>query len=201
MSRAIDCDFLACSAYKFHGPHAGVLSAGRARLLRAARDVPKLRPSPNTAPERLGDRNSKPRRDRGDCGRDRLPPASLAEGRTICRSRLPKPSSSLSTNRASVLVDELWSGLESIEGVKIFGPKPSQPRTPTISFVIEGLHPVDVCRQLAANGIFASHGDFYASTAVERLGLSPLGLVRIGCQLHTTREEIERLLEVIKRAC
>jgi cysteine desulfurase family protein (TIGR01976 family) len=194
--RAFDCDFLACSAYKFHGPHAGVLY-GKGELLRSL-DVPKLRPSPDTAPERLetGTQNHE-----GIVGTAAAINflASLAIG-SDRRSRLEAVYEAFH-ERASVLVDRLWSGLESIEGVKVHGPNPSRPRTPTISFVIEGRRPADVCLQLAANGIFASHGDFYASTAIERLGLAPLGLIRIGCACYTTTDEIERLLEVIEKLC
>ena len=80
--RAIDCDFLACSAYKFHGPHAGLLY-GKGELLRAL-DVPQTpAPSPDSAPEQVGNGYAtnprKRRRDRGIGGRHRLP--GLARGR------------------------------------------------------------------------------------------------------------------------
>ena len=78
------------------------------------------------------------------------------------------------------------------------GPAPSEPRTPTVSFVLDGIPSVEVCRRLADRGLFASHGDFYATTAVERLGLSREGLVRIGCACYTTDEEIDRLLEFVR---
>jgi selenocysteine lyase/cysteine desulfurase len=59
---------------------------------------------------------------------------------------------------------------------------------------MSGFLPLDVCRHLAARGIFASHGDFYASTAIERLGHAPEGLVRIGLACYSTADEIDRLL-------
>ena len=65
-------------------------------------------------------------------------------------------------------------------------PTPSEPRTPTISFAVEGIPSLEVCRRLAGRGLFASHGDFYATTAVERLGRGSEGLVRIGCACYTT---------------
>ena len=191
--RAMGCDFLACSPYKFHGPHAGVLF-GRGEWLDSL-DVPKLRPAPETSPERLetGTQNHE-----GMAGTaasiDFL--ASLAQGPDR-RSRLQSAFDAIHA-RMSGLVDQLWDGLDSIEGVTLFGPSPSEPRTPTISFVLEGHRPVDVCRRLASLAIFASHGDFYASTAVERLGHQPEGLVRIGCACYTTPEEIERLLDALR---
>jgi cysteine desulfurase family protein (TIGR01976 family) len=190
--RVLGCDFLACSAYKFHGPHVGILY-GRGELLRSL-DVPKLQPSPNTAPERLetGTQNHE-----GIAGTaaaiDFL--ASLAAGPDR-RSRLEAAFEALH-RRGSSLVERLWGGLERIEGVTLYGPRPTQPRTPTISFTLGGMAPEKVCRGLAARGIFASHGDFYATTAVERLGQASTGLVRLGCACYTTAEEVERLLEAL----
>ena len=58
---------------------------------------------------------------------------------------------------------------------------------------------IDVAKKLAAHGIFASHGDFYAMTVVERLGQGEHGVVRAGCACYTTSEEIDRLLNVLRR--
>jgi cysteine desulfurase family protein (TIGR01976 family) len=192
--RSIDCDFLACSAYKFHGPHAGILY-GRGELLRAL-DVPKLLPAPDSAPERLetGTQNHE-----GIVGTAAAINflASMAEG-TSRRARLEATFHAFHA-RASELVDQLYAGLAAIDGLTIFGPKPSQPRTPTISFVLEGRRPIDVCRRLASSGIFASHGDFYATTAVERLGQAAQGLIRIGCSCYSTSDEVERLVSEVSK--
>ena len=56
----------------------------------------------------------------------------------------------------------------------------------------------DVARRLAERGLFASHGDFYAQTVIERLGLAPEGLVRVGCACYTNDEEIERLIDAVR---
>ena len=77
----------------------------------------------------------------------------------------------------------------------MYGPPPTEPRTPTISFTVAGVKSTDVARQLAQRGLFLSHGDFYAATVVDRLNLGPEGLVRAGCACYTTAEEIERLIE------
>ena len=193
--KAMKCDFLACSAYKFHGPHVGVLF-GRGELLRSL-DVPKLRPAPDNAPDRLetGTQNHE-----GIAGAaaavDFL--ASLADGPDR-RSKLETAFGALH-DRSLILVDRLWEGLGSIGGVERFGPTPDVDRTPTVSFAVNGRRPVDVCRHLASRGVFASHGDFYATTAVDRLGQATDGLVRVGCACYTTGEEVERLLNAVEEA-
>ena len=69
--------------------------------------------------------------------------------------------------------------------------------TPTVSFTIDQVASTEVARRLAEKGLFASHGDFYAQTVIERLGLAPEGLVRVGCACYTSDEEIERLIEAV----
>jgi cysteine desulfurase family protein (TIGR01976 family) len=191
--RAIDCDFLACSAYKFYGPHVGVLY-GKHDLLRDI-DVPRLRPAPDTAPERLetGTQNHE-----GIVGAAAAVEflGSLADGPDR-RSRLQNAFDALH-ERGMVLTERLWGGLSEIGRVRLYGPPPSEPRTPTVSFTMVGIPSVEVCRRLADRGLFASHGDFYATTAVERLGLAREGLVRIGCACYTTDEEIGRLLDGVR---
>ena len=190
---ALGCDFLACSAYKFYGPHVGVLY-GRNELLRSL-DVPKLKPSPDTAPERLetGTQNHE-----GIVGAAAAVEflASLAEGPTR-RVRLRIALDELH-RRSQSLIERLWEGLAEIRGVGVYGPAPSRPRTPTVSFTVDGLPSEEVARRLSDRGLFVSHGDFYATTAVERLGRSREGLVRIGCACYTTEEEIERLLDEVR---
>ena len=192
--RAWDCDFLACSAYKFYGPHVGVLY-GKHDLLQAL-DVPRLRPAPDTAPERLetGTQNHE-----GIVGAAAAVEflASLAEGPITAGSPPGRLRVALH-ERGMALTERLWRGLSETGGVRLHGPAPSEPRTPTVSFVLDGIPSVEVCRRLADRGLFTSHGDFYATTAVERLGLSREGLVRIGCACYTTEEEIDRLLDGVR---
>src|SRR5262249_3597994 len=91
---------------------------------------------------------------------------------------------------------KLWNGLGSIRGAHLYGPPPSQPRTPTVSFTIDGRTGEEVSRALADRALFASHGDFYAQTVIERLGVE--ALVRVGCACYTTDEEIDRLLSAVE---
>jgi cysteine desulfurase family protein (TIGR01976 family) len=192
--RAFGCDFLACSAYKFYGPHIGVLW-GRRSLLESV-DVPRLDPAPNEAPERLetGTQNQE-----GIVGAaaavDFL--ASLADSGRTRRERLATAFAELH-RRGESLFSRLWSGLESIDGIRLYGPKPGTPRTPTVSFTLRDVASGDVAAALAARGIFCSHGDFYAATIVERYGQAPEGFVRAGAACYTTGEEVDRLVEAVR---
>ncbi len=187
---ALGADFLACSAYKFYGPHLGVLWGRRALL--EALDVPKLEPASEAAPDRLetGTQNHE-----GIVGAraavDFL--ASLADGPDR-RTRLAAVQAGLHA-RGQQLLQRLWDGLRAVPGVTVYGPPPSAPRTPTVSFVLAGLPAQDVAAALARRAVFVSHGDFYATTVVRRLGHEEHGLVRAGCACYTNAEEVERLLE------
>jgi cysteine desulfurase family protein (TIGR01976 family) len=191
--RALDCDFLACSAYKFYGPHIGVLY-GKQDLLQSL-DFPKLLPAPDTAPERA---------ETGTQNHEGIMGAAAAIDFLASLSGVENPREGLRATfdalhaRGTRLVQQLWDGLSAIEGVKLYGPPPSMPRTPTVSFTVRGVPSTEVARKLARRGIFASHGDFYAMTVIERLGLSDEGLVRAGCSCYTTQEEISRLIESVQ---
>src|SRR5437660_254039 len=188
--RSLDCDFLCMSAYKFYGPHIGILF-GRLALLESM-DFPKLVPAPDSPPENVetGTQNHE-----GIVGAGAAINflASLAGGESR-RSRLAAFYAELH-GRSSALTQRLWDGLSFIQGVRLFGPLPNMPRTPTVSFTVDGVASTEVARRLAARGLFLSHGDFYAATVVERLGLGEEGLVRAGCACYTTEDEIDRLLE------
>src|SRR5690606_28009752 len=93
------------------------------------------------------------------------------------------------------LLQQLWSGLRSLPGVTLYGPHPGTPRTPTVSFTVDGVSSTDIARGLADNALFVSSGDFYASTVVRQLGLGDDGLVRVGCSCYTTAAEVERVVE------
>jgi len=188
--REFDCDFLACSAYKFYGPHIGILW-GRQQLLQSV-DFPKLIPAPDAAPERVetGTQNHE-----GIVGAAAAVNflASLGEGATR-RKRLRNAFDFLHAVGTRQTA-QLWEGLSSVGGVRLYGPPPTAPRTPTVSFTVANITSTEVARRLAERGLFLSHGDFYAKTVVDRLGLHPEGLVRAGCACYTTEEEVDRLIE------
>jgi cysteine desulfurase family protein (TIGR01976 family) len=188
-----NCDFLACSAYKFYGPHIGIFY-GHHHLLESL-DFPKLIPAPDSAPERAetGTQNHE-----GIAGAaaavDFL--ASLAPG-PIRHERLHAAFRQLH-DRGDTLITQLWNGLREIERVRLYGPPPGKARTPTIAFTIDEVPSIEVAKKLTERGLFLSHGDFYAMTVVERLGLAPDGLVRAGCACYTTTEEVDRLLTGVR---
>jgi cysteine desulfurase family protein (TIGR01976 family) len=188
----LNCDFLVCSAYKFYGPHIGVLFA-REPVLKGL-DLPKLAPAPDTPPERVetGTQNHE-----GMVGAaaavDFL--ACLGAGETR-RARLRSAFTRLH-GRGQALLRRLWEGLHDIDGVELYGPPPGLPRTPTLAFTVKGQSPDAVARHLANRGVFVSSGDFYATTVVERLGLKD-GLVRAGCACYTTEEEVDRLIDGVR---
>ena len=189
-----NCDFLACSAYKFYGPHIGILY-GRRDLLDSL-DFPKLIPAPDAAPERA---------ETGTQNHEGI--AGAAAAVDFLASLTPSPSRRGSLHaafrqlheRGQTLIKQLWDGLSEIERVHLYGPPPGGTRTPTIAFTVNDVPSIEVAKNLAERGVFLSHGDFYAMTAVERLGLTPDGLVRAGCACYTTTEEVDRLLDGIRR--
>ena len=191
--RELDCDFLSCSAYKFYGPHIGILY-GRHELL-ASLDFPKLLPAPNDAPERAetGTQNHE-----GMAGAAAATNflASLASGLTR-RECLAAVFAELHT-RGGQLVRRLWEGLAEVAGVSLYGPLPSEPRTPTIAFSVAGVSSTEVAQRLAEAAVFVSNGDFYATTVIQRLGLAPDGLVRAGCACYTSEEEVQRLINGVR---
>jgi len=192
--RALGCDFLACSAYKFYGPHLGVLW-GRRPLLESVA-VPKLAPASDAAPERIetGTQNHE-----GIVGAAAAIEflASLAGTGETRRSRLVGVMEELHS-RGHLLLHRLWTGLQAIPGVTLYGPPPTAPRTPTVSFVVAGRPSREVAEKLASRGIFVSNGDFYAATVVRRLGHEADGLVRAGCAAYTTSDEVDRLIDGVQ---
>ncbi len=134
-----NCDFLVCSAYKFYGPHVGVLFAKREQL--ETIEVSKLEPAPEGVPERFETGTQNHEAMVGAAAAvDYL--ASLA--RPCDETAPPNRRARLRSvfecfhSRGSILLNELWSGLSELDGVKLFGPPPSAPRTPTLAITIRG---------------------------------------------------------------
>jgi cysteine desulfurase family protein (TIGR01976 family) len=197
--RSIGCDFLACSAYKFYGPHIGILYGKKSRM--EALDFPRLAPAPQESPERA---------ETGTQNHEGIVGAAAAvdfiasivslsdDGPDGLRERLRMAFHTLH-GRGEELFRMLWSGLSTIEGITLYGPRSGTPRTPTVAFTLRGMSTDEVARGLAEKGLFVSNGDFYAQTVIERIGRSEDGVVRVGCSCYTSVDEIERLIEEVRR--
>lgn len=190
--KALECDFLACSPYKFYGPHSGILFA-RQELL-GSLPFTKLRPAPESTPERAETGTLSHEAIAGiGAAIDFL--ASVGGGEGGRRASLRRAFETLH-HRGMTLLRLLHEGLSTVKGLRLHGPSIDSPRTPTLSFTLDGVEAEAISQHLASRGIFASHGDFYASTVVERLGVR--ALLRAGCSCYTTEEEITRLIRGVE---
>lgn len=204
--KALDCDFLACSAYKFFGPHTGQLYGKHEHLhrLRAYR----VRPAGDELPGKweTGTKNHE-----GMAGTaaaiDYLAGLGVAYGgAAAAASRREKLRAAwpVIAEYEYMLMDRLISGLKAIPGVRIYGITSRfdwDKRVATVSIRKEGMTPEALAAKLAAENIFVWNGNFYAVSICERLGVEQSGgLVRIGLAHYNTLEEVDRCLGVIDRA-
>ena len=192
-----DCDWLACSAYKFFGPHVGVLW-GRPELL-ASLTPYKLRPATETLPGRwmTGTQNFE-----GIAGAKAAVDYLAELGRLVGSSSTSLRDSLRSAYAAIAdyerkLASTLLKSLVAIPHIKILGltdPSRLHERTPTVSFVHERLTAVEIADRLGQQGLFVGHGNFYALQVSEAFGLEPQGVVRVGLMHYNIPSEIDRLL-------
>jgi cysteine desulfurase family protein (TIGR01976 family) len=188
---ALDADFIVVSPYKFYGPHLGVLWGRRESI--EALELPRVASAPDHAPLRV---------ETGTLSFEAVAGATAAidflaglGGDAPTRpERLAAAYAALHA-RGEALFRRLWDGVRGISGVRTHGPPPGSPRTPTLAFAIDDIDPARATADLAARGVFVTHGDFYATTVIRRLGYAPRGLLRAGCMAYTTEAEVDRLLE------
>jgi cysteine desulfurase family protein (TIGR01976 family) len=195
---ALDPDFLFCSAYKFFGPHVGVLYSRPGAL--DALPTDRVRPQRDAAPERVETGTLNHAALAGVTAAVEfvagLAPATPADGEL--RERLVAAMTTVYDGERRLL-ERLWQGLGELPGVRRFGPEVGEAqRAPTVSFTVDGVHPDEAAARLAAAGVYVWSGNFYAVTVVERLGQAASGgLVRAGVAPYTTEEEVDRLLAVV----
>jgi cysteine desulfurase family protein (TIGR01976 family) len=187
---ALGADFYACSPYKFLGPHLGIVAA-RPALLESLRPD-KLLPAANAVPERF---------EYGTL------PFELLAGTTAAvdflaglvpaggtrRSRLTQSMHALEAHEQAML-QRLETGLA---GARLHG-SPNRDRTPTVLFSVDGVPPAHVYRKLAAQGVNAPAGSFYALECARWLGIGDAGAVRAGIAPYTDESDVDRLVKAVR---
>lgn len=189
--QALDCDFLLCSAYKFYGPHVGLLYSRPGLLDRLRPD--RLVTQEQEAPFRI---------ETGTLNHAALAGvkaaieyiASWGRGETL-RERVASAMEGIAAYEHE-LGRTYYEAVRQIPGVTVWGPDFSGRRAPTVSITIDGVPAIDAARKLGAKGLQVWDGHFYAIRAIEALGLTERGgVLRTGFAMYNTREEIERLVQ------
>jgi len=176
---ALGVDVIACSAYKWFGPHVGIQVASPALLDGLHPD--KLRPSADEVPDRF------------ELGT--LPFESLAGVAAAARYVRELGWDAVRAHEDALLARAL-EGLGEIEGVILWGDAPD--RTATLMFTLDGLSSEEVARALAERRIAVWHGNYYAWELEQHLGLAPHGAVRAGFVHYNDASEADRLVEAVR---
>ncbi len=200
--RALDCDFLVCSTYKFFGPHMGVLYGKREQLKRL--NPYKVRANTNAIPNRW---------EWGTLNHECIAGITACVDYLADLGRRVNPSASV--RRAAVLaaynaieqherglMESLIRGLLAIPGLKFYGisdPKRFDRRCPTIAVRIKGHPPLELATKLGERGFFTWDGNYYALNLTERLDVEKDGgFLRIGLAHYNTAEEVGRFLATLR---
>jgi cysteine desulfurase family protein (TIGR01976 family) len=195
--QALGCDFLACSSYKFFGPHMGILW-GRYEVLDSLLAY-KVRPAPPNPPDKF---ESGTKNHEGMAGVTAAVNylASLgANGAGSRRDQLRQAMEAIQEHEQG-LSYRLIRGLTAMPGVHFYGIQDVErldERVPTVAINLEGQVPQIVANTLAQRGIFCWAGHYYALEVIEELGLVPDGAVRLGLTHYNTEEEVDRILETL----
>jgi cysteine desulfurase family protein (TIGR01976 family) len=201
--RALDCDFLACSTYKFFGPHMGVLYGKREHLLRL--QPYKVRANTNAIPNRW---------EWGTLNHECIAGITACVEYLADLGRHTNPSAA--SRRAALLaafeaiqkherglMETLIQGVTSIPGAKLYGiadPKRFDHRCSTIAVRVPGHTPLELATRLGERGFFTWDGNYYALNLTERLDVEKDGgFLRIGIAHYNTPEEVERFLEALTK--
>ena len=205
----LDCDFLACSAYKFFGPHLGLLY-GKYELLD---NLPALKviPAGDLPPDKFETGTNNFEAIAGaNAAIDYLASVGERFGTGYAQiypefhdRRLHlKTGMTVISRYERALCERLVEGLSQVPEIRIYGitdKQDFQNRVPTVSFTSECFDPAEIARKLDERGIFVWNGHFYAVQSIERLGLSDYGgLVRVGICHYNTAEEVDYLVDVMK---
>lgn len=176
---ALGCDVLLTSPYKWYGPHAGVMWVHPS--LRDEIDWYKVRPAPDTAPERF---------ETGTASFE-----AIAGVRAAARFLTDVGLDTVGTHERACFAP-LLAGLHALPHVRVHGPDDLDARTPTVSFSVAGHHPDAVAAALAERRIAVWSGNYYAVETMDALGLAE-GAVRVGVSAYTCERDVERLLDAL----
>jgi cysteine desulfurase family protein (TIGR01976 family) len=178
---ALGCDFLVCSAYKFFGPHVGVLVARRELLERYS--PYKVRPAPDEPPSSW---------ETGTINLEGIAGTAAAVG------YLQELGMERMAAYETQLTERLLAGLGDLAGVTVYGTTELARRVPTVTFNVAGRAPAEVASYLGDHDVFVWDGNYYAYELMQRLGLEGGGgAVRVGAAHYNTFEEIDRFLELV----
>ena len=211
--QALDCDFLACSAYKFFGPHLGILY-GKYELLDRLTAY-KVRPSGNLPPDKFETGTQSFESISATLGAlEYFAWLGSTFGTANTASSFKQPTTQqewrTALEQAMHVIDAyelqlnhaLLAGLTSVPGLHLYGitdPQRMHQRVPTFSFTLDGWSPTDVAIALAQKGINVWNGNYYALAVMERLNLEEKGgMVRVGLTHYNTMHEIDTLIEALK---
>jgi cysteine desulfurase family protein (TIGR01976 family) len=202
--RKLDCDFLTCSAYKFYGPHVGILYAKSQHLSRL--QPYKVQPAPEEAPSswETGTLNHE-----GLAGLvatieylAELGRRVSSHGQDLNRREAVIVALEASRRYELELCKQLIAGLLKIPGLTLYGitdPMGFAWRTPTVAIRLVGKAPYVIARELGDRGIFTWHGNFYALGITQKFNVeADGGFLRIGLLAYNTQEEIKELLQALQ---
>jgi cysteine desulfurase family protein (TIGR01976 family) len=207
--QALDCDFLACSPYKFFGPHLGVMY-GRLDLLESL-PAYKVRPAGDEPPDKWETGTQAHESIAGlvgtleylaTLGRSHLDRYAAAfSGMVGARLELHAAFAAIQAYERQ-LIWRLFDGLAAVPGLRIYGLTARDEltrRVPTVALTVAGHTPLSLAEQLGRRGIFAWNGNYYAVNLMERLGLEATGgALRLGLAHYNTAEEVDRTVEALR---
>jgi cysteine desulfurase family protein (TIGR01976 family) len=210
--QSLGCDFLVCSAYKFFGPHVGVLW-GRPELLERLQAY-KVRPAGNHAPHKF---------ETGTLNHEGLAGVAAAIdylnelgqefgahphleqldlSQYIGRRKTLKQAMHAIAAYERPLFADMLAKLQAVPGVTVYGltnPAQQDKRCPTLAFTRQGFSPAEIAAHLGNHGIFVWDGNYYAINVTERLGVEESGgMVRVGLAHYNTQTEVDRLIAALQ---
>ena len=193
--KSLKCDFLLCSAYKFYGPHVGLLYTKPDFLNKI--DTDRLIVQEQDAPYKIETGTLNHAACNGVIKAiDFI--SSFGNGNSL-REKIESSYLKISRHE-NKLASKLYSSLNQLKNIEVIGTDFSKRRAPTVSFVHKNKSPNEICKILASYNICAWDGHFYALKAIQDLDLEKIGgVTRLGVSLYNTEEEIDRTIEIISK--